>query len=283
MKTLKKLTAILLSVATLTTLFIQPAAAADSANTFTAETACLADGDHLCVAECKDAAEEALIELPKPVITVTAADGDTVNELALDFTPDDAAVPLRFDSADLGKTITLIVYGTLGDYNFDPLTLNPKAFDAATGVLTVSLLDVDGKQGFKLHEAEVTVNGDVLTLFSFRLKFPEGLLTGSEGLRSAASEYDCGALRDVTGIPVRTLGEISYPTWLIDLFHRIVDKTDSEAIHTIAGVIIVTPIFLFGLFGFGRVAFKLYESYALYHHVDPNYFLPYWLASKLFK
>ena len=67
---------------------------------------CLAVLTALCILPA--AAEEAPIELPKPAVTATAVDGDTVNELALDFTSDDAAAPLPFDSADLGKTITLM-------------------------------------------------------------------------------------------------------------------------------------------------------------------------------
>lgn len=253
MKTVKKLTAILLSIALLTALFILPAAAEEAAP----------------------------IELPKPAVTVTAADGDIVNELALDFTPDDAAAPLPFDSTDLDKAITLYVYRTLGGgYASSSLTLNPKAYDAATGVLTVWLTDVDGNPGFKLHDAQVTVNGELITLFSFRLQFPEGLLTGSEGLCSAASECDCGELHDVPGLPVRTLDELSFPTWPIDLYNRIADKTNSKVIRTIAAVMAVTPIMLFRWSSFRHVFVAVSESIALYNHVDPNYLQ---LISKLFK
>ncbi|MBQ7545866.1 MAG: hypothetical protein IJT41_02730 [Clostridia bacterium] len=260
MKTMKKLTAILLVIATLTALFILPAAAADGTGASVAES-------HYFMGT----AENMKIELPKPNVTVTNAEGETVYELALDFTPDGTSEPMLLDCADLSKIIALHVYYDGVSTNFKDLFLKPKTFNAETGVLTVSLLNYAGEAGFLLHDLVFTFDGKAESMFLFDLKIPVGLLYSSQdaSLQSAESSYACGYLCDVDGMPIR-IGAVFTTALphLTPLYSRIPDGIRRIIPETVFIVLLSLPLFIIQLPAVIRSARALHQSFFIYSEIE---------------
>lgn len=241
MKAQKRLTAILLSFAILSALFILPAAA-----------------------------EESPIELPKPNVAVTSISDEDVCELSLDFTPDEAASPMLLDCADMDKRITLCVYSESVTSKFAEFNLKPQSFNAETGVLTVWLLNRNGQIGFPLHDLVFLFDNEKTSFLSFELHIPDGLLYSSQNdmLRSVESSFACGHLCDVEGMPIRICSNIHVSSWPGTLYSRLTDKIRSGAVKNIVLLLIFTPVFLGQLPAFWDVARTSFQSYVLYSGLD---------------
>lgn len=205
MKSLKRLTAILLSIAMLTTLFIMPAAA-----------------------------EDAQIELNRPSITVTKAQGDTVSEMTLDFTPAwmGAENAMSLDCADFGKKLTFFV--DMNAVRIAEFLLQPTAYDAETGVLTVSVLNKDGRIGAPLYDVGYIKNHILHSIYTYSLSIPEGLLYNSVDRSVNAQKYiegtkhnDRDKLASIDGMPQRMSYDLEMPDGARRICHWISSLPDT--------------------------------------------------------
>ena len=187
------------------------------------------------------------VALPNPVVTVTRAEELTVYELTFDFIPNtaesDAPVFTGFDAdAVVQGEVELIISPP-----FAAFTAKPTAYDAQEGLLTVSLYDEEGNEGFKMMKMSEEIDesaffgaDDAIVLnykrfaedaidlvgsyILYAFQFPQGLLTG-DNVQSEAGGFalhSC-SIRNMPLRKVDILNETFYIKYSI-LTSRIVDS-----------------------------------------------------------
>ncbi|MBQ7545865.1 MAG: hypothetical protein IJT41_02725 [Clostridia bacterium] len=168
---------------------------------------------------------EAEIRMVSPAITVTKADGELVREMTLDFS---AQVyndtPMYLDCADLSKALTFSVRFS-GLLNVAEITLQPTAYDAEAGVLTVSVRNAQGQEGCTLFDCGLTVDDRPLTVYNYRLRAPGGMFFSSRNEKIRSAEISSGGfLSSIEGVPVRICAELSVPSWITALGDKMTER-----------------------------------------------------------
>jgi SAM-dependent methyltransferase len=163
-----------------------------------------------------------------PSITVTKADGEVIREMTLDLSPDATDAPMFLDCADVSKTITFSVrFSSFLDVA--EITLQPTAYDAETGILTVSVLGAEGQEGCTLFDCGAIMNGYPMSVYLYRLQIPAGMFFNSrnEKIRNAETGRSY-YLRSIENMPFRTVAELRTPSWIRSLENKTAEIFHSE-------------------------------------------------------
>ena len=103
----------------------------------------------------------------EPTLSVKRAEGEVVYEMDICFGANEDGSALPFTAFDPEKTVAIRI-GTNPMPKITVITANPTAYDAQTGVLTVSVNNHQGEPGMNLHQLHVTE--DISAVMDERLR-----------------------------------------------------------------------------------------------------------------
>lgn len=211
-----------------------------------------------------DTTDTTEIELCKPTVTVTECEGETVRTMTLDFSFAQTSAPMFLDSVDLSQTLPFSVR-----YAADTLaeiTLQPTAYDAETGVLTVSVRDGKGQEGVQLHDLISLANGTVMPEYRYCLTIPGGFFTDSrnEKVRNKAACFEDDYLYDIDGMPYRIGMDWNVPAGAAKLYARLRNTADFSDASCLVKNAFGFLIFVFSLPTLLQFWISLAESLASY-------------------
>jgi hypothetical protein len=203
---------------------------------------------------------QAEIKMYAPALKVLKADGDRVTEMALDFSTARSDAPMIFDSVDFSKTLTFTVR-LFGILQITTITLQPTAYDAATGILTVSVQDKNGQEGCTLFDFGATIEGSLLTTYLYHLQVPAGMFFSSRNEKIRSAEIACSSsLSSIEGLSVRIAAAIEFPSWLLKLGEKAAKNIHSAHESIPFLIFIGVPILLSQFFPLMHLDAALFRS-----------------------